>query len=138
MRGAVLAHVGDLGLPRFKLVVKVLQVSERAPRHEVTLHILHAGLDLALGLRAVRPTHPRFESLVPRKRLEGWVPALLPLALPDHHGAHAIVENLPRNTREVLESVLVRRQQRLHALVFVALGPGTARIAERHHEDLYF
>ena len=55
--GAVLAPIGDLGLPSRELLVEVRKVVKHAPGQEVALDVLDAGLDLALGLRPVGPAH---------------------------------------------------------------------------------
>ena len=98
---------------------------EHAPGHEVALDVLHARLDLALGLRPVRLAQPRLEAPVPAKALEGRIPRrLLPLAGSQDHGAHAVVEQSRRGAPpKWVEGMLVRRQQRVHALMLVALGP---------------
>ena len=48
------AQIGDLGLPGGELGVEVLQIAELPAWHEVALDVLHAGLDLALGLGPMR------------------------------------------------------------------------------------
>ena len=137
VRRAVHPAIGNLELPGEQLVVKVLQIAKHPPGHEVALHVLHPGFHLALGLRPVRAAHPRLEPPVLGERGKGRIPALPALMLALDHRAHAVVQDLAGHTPEVLEGVLVRREQRLHPLVRVALGPAAARVPQRHHEDVY-
>ena len=75
---------------------------------------------------------------MPGEGFEGRVPAGLPLHGAGHDRAHAVVQDLGGASAEVLEGVLVGGEQRPHALVLVALGPGAARVAQRHHEHVHF
>src|SRR5690606_5071852 len=55
----------------------------------------------------------------------------------DYDRSHAVIEHLVAHPAEVLEGVLVGTQKLLQALIAESLGPGPARVAERHHEDVH-
>ena len=62
--GSMNAGVGDFEDPLLQFPVQVLEVDEAAPRKEVAFDVLHAGLDLALGLGPVGPAKPWIETEV--------------------------------------------------------------------------
>ena len=70
--GAVLAHVGDGGVPLDELLVEVELVDERAPWEEVPFDVLHPALNLTLGPSPVRPAQaqPRLEAPILGECLE--------------------------------------------------------------------
>ncbi len=110
--GAVDAQVGDLGEPGGELLVEVLQIPEHPAGQEVALHVLDAGLDDALGLRPIGAAGPWLEPPMPGEGLESRVPTRLALHRAGHYCTHAVVENLGRASAEVLEGVLVGREER--------------------------
>ncbi|ABR91471.1 Hypothetical protein mma_2800 [Janthinobacterium sp. Marseille] len=136
VRGAMDAHVGHLGLPGAQLLIEVVQVAEGTPRHEVALDILHARLDLALGLGAIGLAQPDPEAPMLSKGLEGGVEAAA-LAIVVHHGAHAVEQQALAAAAEVGEGMLVRGQQVVQPLVQEAFGIAASAIAQRHDEDVH-
>lgn len=58
------AGVGDARVPVGELGQEVVDVVEVAAGREVALDVLDARLDLAVGLRAIRPAQARFEAPV--------------------------------------------------------------------------
>lgn len=135
------ASIGDLGLPGGQLHVEVVNIVEGPARREVALDVLHARLDLALGLGAIRLAQTRCKSPVVREGIEGRVelrPAI-PRAIDgaaDDHRPHAIVEQRLAAAAEVGEGVLVRGPQVRHAFMQEAFGVPASAEAERHHEDV--
>ena len=138
MRGAVHAHVSDLGLPCRQLRVEVLEIGEAAPGNEVALDVLHPRLDLALGLGSVRAAQPHRKAPVVGERRERVVQARAASVLDQtgHHGSHPVVQQRLAGAAEVLERALVRRQQARHAFVQIALGVAASAVPERHHEHM--
>jgi transposase len=118
------------------LLVEVLQVTEAAARHEVALDVLHPGLDLALGLRPVRLAQPRREAPVARaKASKVGFSRGLPSAVPVHHGAHAVVQDLAAAT-EVGEGSLrgppAGRQMRSSQESLRVAAPAVAQGHDEH------
>nr|WP_318770918.1 hypothetical protein [Tepidimonas sp.] len=132
----MLAHVGHFGLPSGQLGVEVLQVTEHAPGHEVALDVLHAGLDLALRLGAIRLAQPWREAPVRREGGERRVQPRLAPAAAQHDGAHAVVQQKLAAAAKVGERGLVSRQQLGHAFVQETLRKAAPAVAQGHHEDV--
>ena len=62
------------------------------PRHEVALHVLHLGLDLALGLCSVVLAQPWCEAPVTGEAVKRSVQARFALRGSQHNGTHTIVK----------------------------------------------
>ncbi len=101
---AVHAHVGNRGVPVGELLGEIHDIDEAPDRQEVVLHVLHARLDFAFGLRAIGTAQARLEAPILGEAAERCVPHNATIAVRRAHGASSIVEMLLSVAAEVLES----------------------------------
>ena len=130
------AHVGHRVQPVGELGVQVVEVAEAPAEVEVLADVAERPLDLALGLRAVRPAGARHRAVVARqvdKRRVEHRPAVGAGA--GHGGLHAVVEHLVRGPAEGLEGAEVAAQHRAQVLAPAEPAPEPAAVAEHHREQ---
>ena len=136
VRRAVDPDIGDRGHPLGELLVEVDVIDELPAGQEVALEVLHAGLDLALGLRPIGPAQPRLEAPVVGEGAEGGVPDDAPLLGALAHRAGPVVEMLAGVAAEVLEGPLVGVEELGQRLVGAGLVEAAPAEAQREHEDV--
>ena len=128
--------VGDLIEPVPELGIEVVEIAEAPAEEEVLPHIAERALHLALGLGPIRPTSTRLITIVFGKRAQGGVvddvPALGVLAM--EHGAHAVIQDLPRHPAKRLEGRDMAAQQGLHVLAQHEAAPHHPAVAEHQRE----
>ena len=136
LRGRVHTRIGDRVEPVTELDIEVVEIAERGAEEEVLTNVAERTLNLALGLRTIRPAGTRLEAIMPRKVEKGAVVDDKTIRVfPDHRRLHAVVENLARHTADRLERGDVAAQNRLQILVDDEPRPDQARIAEHHREQ---
>src|SRR6185312_16902730 len=98
--------------------------------------VAERALDLALGLRSIGPAGFWIKAVMTREVDQGAiVDDAVVIALAEHRGLHAVVEDLPRRTAQRLEGCRVAAQHRREILVHDEAGPDQSAVAEDHGEQ---
>ena len=138
-RRGVHPHIGDVVEPLPALLIEIRIIGKRPPVDEIVAEVAHGTLDLALGLRAVRPTRARREAPVVREaeKLEiAHERATLQPQVARDHRLHLIEEQLLRDAAEIAKRVLESVDQRPHVLAQVKPAPQQPRVAEHDEQGV--
>jgi len=97
--------------------VEVKQRRERATFEELLLQIEEGSLDLALGLRAIRPTRAGLHTVVAAQLQELWVPSeVVGIGVGDQ-GPSVVDQEFLRRTSKMMKTGLDRFEDRRLGLI---------------------